>query len=159
MSMNPRTVFRAGAVAIVAGALVLGAGAARVVDATAEPVAAVRPVVVARPASPATQAPADPLVAEGEKLFVAYNCADCHGAGGVGVMAPSLADGRWKFGGSLAEVERSITEGRPEGMPAWGKLIDARQVHALAAYVKSLEAGKDVTTENFTGALVERTGH
>jgi hypothetical protein len=26
-------------------------------------------------------------------------------------------------------------------------------------YVQSLSAGKDVTTENFTGKTVERTGH
>jgi mono/diheme cytochrome c family protein len=98
-------------------------------------------------------------VATGEKLFVAYNCIDCHGAGGGGAMGPSLADGRWHFGGSPAEVFESIYQGRPEGMPAWGALISPEQVWQLVSYVRSLEQGKNVTTENFTGATVERTGH
>jgi cytochrome c oxidase cbb3-type subunit III len=98
-------------------------------------------------------------VSTGEKLFVGYNCIDCHGAGGGGAMGPSLADGRWHFGGSNAEVFESIYQGRPEGMPAWGSLISDEQIWMLVSYVRSLEKGKNVTTENFTGATVERTGH
>lgn len=98
-------------------------------------------------------------VATGEKLFTAYNCIDCHGAGGGGAMGPSLADGRWHFGGSDAEVFESIYQGRPEGMPAWGGMLGRDQVWLLVSYVRSLEAGKDVTTENFGGKTVERTGH
>ena len=44
------------------------------------------------------------VVATGAKLYVAYNCIDCHGADGSGAMGPSLADGRWHFGGTAAEV-------------------------------------------------------
>ena len=98
-------------------------------------------------------------IAEGAKLFVAYNCADCHGADGSGAMGPSLQDGRWHFGGSSAEVFESIYEGRPDGMPAWGGRIADDQVWRLVAYVRSLSAGHDVATENFTGRTVERTGH
>ena len=98
-------------------------------------------------------------VATGEKLFVAYNCIDCHGAGGSGAMGPSLADGRWHFGGTSPEVYESIAQGRPEGMPAWGALLSSDQIWALVTYVRSLERGKNVTTENFSGATVERTGH
>jgi cytochrome c oxidase cbb3-type subunit 3 len=98
-------------------------------------------------------------VATGAKLFVAYNCVDCHGADGSGAMGPSLADGRWHFGGAPAEVFESIYQGRPEGMPAWGSLISPDQIWMLVSYVRSLETNKDVTTENFTGKTVERTGH
>jgi cytochrome c553 len=98
-------------------------------------------------------------VAMGAKLFVAYNCIDCHGADGSGAMGPSLADGRWHFGGTAAEVYESIYQGRPEGMPAWGSLLSSDQIWTLVTYVRSLEKGKDVTTENFAGATVERTGH
>jgi cytochrome c oxidase cbb3-type subunit 3 len=98
-------------------------------------------------------------VATGAKLFVAYNCVDCHGANGSGAMGPSLADGRWHFGGSPSEVFESIYQGRPEGMPAWGSLISADQIWMLVSYVRSLQAGKDLTTENFSGRTVERTGH
>jgi cytochrome c oxidase cbb3-type subunit 3 len=98
-------------------------------------------------------------VATGAKLFVAYNCIDCHGADGSGAMGPSLADGRWHFGGAPSEVFESIYQGRPEGMPAWGSLISADQIWMLVSYVRSLEVNKNVTTENFTGKTVERTGH
>ncbi len=98
-------------------------------------------------------------VATGAKLFVAYNCIDCHGADGSGAMGPSLADGRWHFGGQPAEVFESIYQGRPEGMPAWGSLIAEDQVWMLVSYVRSLSTNKDVTTENFGGKTVERTGH
>ena len=95
----------------------------------------------------------------GGKLFVSYNCIDCHGADGSGAMGPSLADGRWHFGGQPAEVFESIYQGRPEGMPAWGSLISEDPVWMLVSYVRSLEKNKDVTTENFGGKTVERTGH
>ena len=95
----------------------------------------------------------------GAKLFISYNCADCHGADGSGFMAPSLQDGRWHFGGSDDELFESIYEGRPDGMPAWGSLIADEQIWLLVSYVKTLKAGTDVTTENFTGRTVERMGH
>lgn len=98
-------------------------------------------------------------VATGGKLFVSYNCVDCHGADGSGAMGPSLADNRWHFGGSASEVFESIYQGRPEGMPAWGSLISEDQVWMLVSYVRSLSKGKEVTTENFGGKTVERTGH
>ena len=98
-------------------------------------------------------------IAEGAKLFIAYNCLDCHGADGSGAMGPSLADNRWHFGGGSAEVFESIYQGRPDGMPAWGGRISNEQIWSLVTYVRSLSAGKDVGTENFTGATVERTGH
>ena len=95
----------------------------------------------------------------GAALYVSYNCIDCHGADGSGAMGPSLADGRWHFGGSPAEVFESIYEGRPDGMPTWGGRITNDQIWMLVTYVRSLSAGKDVATENFAGATVERTGH
>ncbi|GAC1654763.1 MAG: hypothetical protein NVS4B3_19030 [Gemmatimonadaceae bacterium] len=99
------------------------------------------------------------MIAMGAKLFVAYNCSDCHGADASGAMAPSLQDGRWHFGGSAGAVFQSVYEGRPDGMPAWGGRIADEQIWMLVAYVRSLSAGKDVTTENFSGKTVERTGH
>jgi cytochrome c oxidase cbb3-type subunit III len=95
----------------------------------------------------------------GAQLFVAYNCIDCHGADGSGAMGPSLADGRWHFGGGPAEVFESIYQGRPDGMPAWGGRIADDQIWRLVTYVRSLSAGKNVSSENFTGRTVERTGH
>jgi len=94
----------------------------------------------------------------GAKLYIAYNCVDCHGADGAGAMGPTFQDGRWHFGGSSGAVFESIYQGRPEGMPSWGGRIADDQIWMLTAYVRSL-ATIDLTTENFTGATVERTGH
>ena len=97
-------------------------------------------------------------ITTGSQLFVAYNCIDCHGADGSGAMGPSFQDGRWHFGGAPGEVFESISEGRPDGMPSWGGRISTDQIWLLTAYVRSL-AAKDLSTENFTGQTVERTGH
>lgn len=97
--------------------------------------------------------------AEGAKLFVSYNCADCHGSEGSGSMGPSLQDDRWHFGGTAGEVFQSIYEGRPDGMPSWGGRISDDQIWRLVSYVRTLSKGHDVATENFTGKTVPRTGH
>ena len=109
----------------------------------------------------AASAPAQAAPSEGARLFVAYNCADCHGPDGVGLMAPSLQDGRWRFGGSEEDVYRSIFDGRPEGMPRWGRMIPADHIRTLTAYVRGLADGKDVTTMSFTDrqGAVDRPGH
>jgi cytochrome c oxidase cbb3-type subunit III len=98
-------------------------------------------------------------IEEGKQLFISYNCADCHGSDGSGDVAPSFDDGRWHFGGTVGDVYESIEEGRPDGMPAWGGRISESQVWALVAYVRTLGAGADVSTENFEGATVQRGGH
>ncbi len=98
-------------------------------------------------------------IAEGAKLFVSYNCLDCHGADGSGAMGPSLQDSRWHFGGTPGDVFQSIYEGRPDGMPSWGGRIADDQIWRLVAYVRTLSNGHSVTTENFTGKTIARTGH
>ncbi|HVD62448.1 MAG TPA: c-type cytochrome [Gemmatimonadaceae bacterium] len=116
------------------------------------------------PGSPRSLSLKNPLegnasaIASGAKLYISYNCIDCHGADGSGAMAPAFADGRWHFGGSAGAVFESIYEGRPDGMPAWGGRIDNNEIWMLAAYVQSL-AKKDLSTDNFSGKTIERTGH
>ena len=102
---------------------------------------------------------ANPDSTAGAALFFGYNCVDCHGVDGAGAIGPSLADGRWRFGGSEQEVFRSIADGRPEGMPRWGPKIPPAQIRQLVAYVRSLGVGRDVTTENFSGKTVTTVGH
>jgi cytochrome c553 len=102
----------------------------------------------------------DPSAATiGAQLYLSYNCLDCHGVDGSGAMGPSLADGRWRFGGTPSEVFESIYQGRPDGMPAWGGRISDVDIWRLVAYVRSLEVGKNVSTENFTGRAQQRMGH
>jgi len=64
----------------------------------------------------------------GGRLYVSYNCIDCHGADGSGAMGPAFTDGRWHFGGSPGAVFESIYQGRPDGMPQWGGRITNDQI-------------------------------
>jgi cytochrome c oxidase cbb3-type subunit III len=76
-------------------------------------------------------------VAEGKRLFNLYNCSGCHAHGGGG-MGPPLMDDVWIYGSEPANVFDTIVEGRPNGMPAWGRKIPRNQMWQLVAYVRSL---------------------
>jgi cytochrome c oxidase cbb3-type subunit III len=76
-------------------------------------------------------------MAEGKRLFTAYNCAGCHGNGGGG-MGPALMDDKWIYGSQPVNIFASIVEGRPNGMPAWQNKIPDAQVWQLVAYIQSL---------------------
>lgn len=84
--------------------------------------------------------------AAGEKLFAAMNCDGCHGGGALGWTAPSLADGRWRFGGEDGAVFHSIFYGRPHGMPAFGGILPADAVWMLVTYVKTRPVPREVPT-------------
>ena len=79
--------------------------------------------------------------AEGQRLFEWYNCTGCHARGGGG-MGPALMDARWTYGGSPGQIFRTIVEGTPKGMPAWGVRIPEYQIWQLVTYVQSLSADK-----------------
>lgn len=80
---------------------------------------------------------------EGGRLFSGFNCDGCHGGGAVGNIGPSLADGRWHYGGSDGVIFHSIFYGRPRGMPAFGGHLLAESIWKLVAYLRSLEPAKD----------------
>lgn len=82
----------------------------------------------------------------GEKLFASMNCDGCHGGGALGFTAPSLADGRWRFGGEDGAVFHSIYYGRPHGMPAYGSILPADAVWMLVTYVKTRPVPREVPT-------------
>jgi cytochrome c oxidase cbb3-type subunit III len=88
-------------------------------------------------------------VAQGERTFSAMNCDGCHGGGAVGWVGPSLRDGRWRYGGSDAEIFQSISAGRPRGMPAYGALLSPSAIWKLVTYIQSLEPPPDVPTESW----------
>ncbi len=85
----------------------------------------------------------------GAALFTAMNCDGCHGAGGTGWVGPSLADGRWRYGGTAGEIFSSIYYGRRQGMPAFGGIMPAAGIWKLVTYLQSLEAPNDVPTESW----------
>jgi cytochrome c oxidase cbb3-type subunit III len=87
----------------------------------------------------------------GETLFGAMNCDGCHGPDASGFIGPSLADGRWRYGGSDAEVFASIFYGRPKGMPAFGGKLGDDGVWTLVTYLKSLPVSPNIATESWEG--------
>ena len=85
----------------------------------------------------------------GAALFVAMNCDGCHGGEGAGWVGPSLADGRWRYGGGEDEVFMSIYYGRPKGMPAFGAALTPESIWTLVSYLKSLTPPAGVPTQVF----------
>lgn len=85
----------------------------------------------------------------GAALFATMNCDGCHGAGATGWAAPSLADGRWRYGGADNEIFQSIYYGRPKGMPAFGGLLGPDGVWTLVTYLQSLPVPDNVPTQSW----------
>ena len=75
-------------------------------------------------------------IAQGQRLFSWMNCVGCHSHGGGG-MGPALMDGKWRYGGRIDQIAASISDGRPNGMPAWREKLTQQQIWQLAAYVRT----------------------
>jgi cytochrome c oxidase cbb3-type subunit 3 len=73
----------------------------------------------------------------GHERFVNMNCAACHGYDLKGGMGPDLTDTYWRYGGSPADIYKSIFEGRPQGMPAWGRAIPPADIWKVVAYIQA----------------------
>ena len=77
------------------------------------------------------------------------NCATCHGVGGAGSNGyPNLRDDIWLWGGSLEDIQHTITVGVRTGepharfsqMPAFGRdqMLTGAQINDLTEYVVAL---------------------
>lgn len=88
-------------------------------------------------------------VAGGAAAFK-VNCVQCHGAGAAGYQEfgyPNLNDDDWIWGGTLTEIEYTLTHGirwqaadetRVNYMPAFEGVLDTAQAKAVAGHVLSL---------------------
>lgn len=99
-------------------------------------------------------------IAAGHTLFVRMNCAGCHTYTGKGWMGPDLTDSYWRYGDAPQDIYRVLYEGRPQGMPAWGKKLSSNELWQLVMYIRSLPThpGGDPTTDspaNGTGYTVD----
>ncbi len=76
------------------------------------------------------------------------NCAACHGAGGAGVIGlfPNLADDDWLWGGSVEEIQNTITQGHNGYMPAFARTFNDEQLDDVSNFVLSL-SGHDVPAD------------
>ena len=83
---------------------------------------------------PAAQAPAPSLDPKVTRLF-ATSCGWCHQGGGrVAGRGPKLAgtDKTDEF------IIRQIKQGKPPGMPAFGKSFNDDQIQAIVGYIRAL---------------------
>lgn len=81
------------------------------------------------------------------------NCATCHGSGAQGFKGyPNLNDDVWIWGGTLSDIQHTITVGvrsthpdtRMSQMPAFGrdKMLEPAQIDDLVEYVVSVSGGQ-----------------
>lgn len=73
----------------------------------------------------------------GQELFTKMNCVGCHGYDLHGGMGPNLTDTYWRYGGAPAQIYKSIYEGRPQGMPAWGRALTRADIWKIVAYLQA----------------------
>jgi len=77
-------------------------------------------------------------IAAGKQLYASH-CAACHGENGKGMVGPDLTASSYKYGKSRLDIAKSISEGRPNGMPTFGGQINPEQVESLVEYLLSLK--------------------
>lgn len=76
--------------------------------------------------------------ARGMAYFASFNCSGCHADNGGGGMGPSLSNRQFIYGEAPENIYLSIAQGRPNGMPAWGKVLPDSAIWDLVAYIKSI---------------------
>jgi cytochrome c oxidase cbb3-type subunit III len=76
-------------------------------------------------------------VSQGKTLYNQFNCSGCHFQGGGGI-GPPLMDAEWVYGSRPENIFETISEGRPNGMPAFGGKIAPDQIWQIVAYVRSM---------------------
>jgi cytochrome c oxidase cbb3-type subunit 3 len=83
----------------------------------------------------------------GKSLFANY-CSQCHGANALGAPGfPNLTTGIFSYGGSPAQIEQTITNGRVGVMPPTGAILQTdEQVNAMISYVQNIPEGMDASS-------------
>lgn len=77
-------------------------------------------------------------LATARETFVS-TCAQCHKEDGSGGVGPNLTDNAWLHGGKPLDIHKTISEGVPGKMPAWGTQLGAEKTRLLAGYVLSIK--------------------
>jgi cytochrome c oxidase cbb3-type subunit 3 len=77
-------------------------------------------------------------VAVGKQLYGTL-CVSCHGEGAKGGVGPDLTRSKYKYGKARLDLAKSISEGRPGGMPAFKGQLSDEQVEGLVEFVLSLK--------------------
>jgi cytochrome c oxidase cbb3-type subunit 3 len=93
------------------------------------------------------------------------NCAPCHGEGAGGQIGqfPSLIDDDWIWGGKITDIQQTIRFGIRSGhedardsmMPAFGDMLAAEEIDAVATYVQTLaDPSAEATRASLPGAAI-----
>lgn len=77
-------------------------------------------------------------VAAGKQLF-GNLCAACHGESAKGGVGPDLTVSKYKYGKARLDITKTISEGRPGGMPAFSSQINPEQIESLVEFVLTLK--------------------
>lgn len=103
---------------------------------------------------------------EGGRAAFRVYCVQCHGSGAAGSKGyPNLNDDDWLWGGDLATIEKTITDGvrnpdhdatRQSQMPAFGRdqLLTAAQVDDVIAHVRVISGQGQPDGASSRGAKV-----
>jgi len=103
---------------------------------------------------------------EGGRAAFRVHCVQCHGSGATGSKGyPNLNDDDWLWGGNLAAIEKTLTDGvrnpdhaatRQSLMPAFGKdqLLTAVQIDDVVAHVRVISGQDRANTASQRGAKV-----
>jgi cytochrome c oxidase cbb3-type subunit 3 len=103
---------------------------------------------------------------EGGRAAFKVHCVQCHGSGAAGAKGyPNLNDDDWLWGGDLATIEKTITDGvrnpnhdatRVSIMPAFGRdqLLTGAQVNDVVAHVRVISRQDKASAASQRGAQV-----
>jgi mono/diheme cytochrome c family protein len=76
-------------------------------------------------------------IGNGRRIFLAYNCSQCHGNDATGSgRAPDISGGV-----SFDQVYNAVMRGEPYGgMPAFGQYFDLKDIHEISAYINNFKS-------------------
>lgn len=102
-------------------------------------------------------------VSKGAAVFRTW-CAQCHGSGAQGAVGfPSLLDDDWLWGGSVEDIDFTVTHGirnevdsdaRFSQMPAFGEMLSAEEIDQVVNHVMGLSGEPNDADKATAGAVV-----
>jgi cbb3-type cytochrome c oxidase subunit III len=93
------------------------------------------------------------VILHGRQLFHT-NCTLCHGTSGQGIIGVNLRDEYWLHGSNLQQISESIANGNPKrGMAPWKPVFSQSDLHAVVAYIVSLQGTDDGSGKPPEGVL------
>jgi cytochrome c oxidase cbb3-type subunit III len=101
---------------------------------------------------------------EGGRAAFKVHCVQCHGSGAAGSKGyPNLNDDDWLWGGDLASVHYTLTNGvrqpdheatRFSQMPAFAGVLANSEIDAVTSYVRSLSGLEKASAKSAAGATI-----